>query len=351
MQMKDDRIFFPPYQPKDLEWGMVCTVAGRQHSPAVSSLLASADGSKSSAAPSSVTPSSGPPSPASPDRRSMAAAAIPYGRYASSQAPARNASRYMGSNVYNSRYAAPVEGITSDDYQMVYITAGHGWYSCESAGEFEVTEGTVIFVFPDEQHSFMPDPETGWSEMWVGFKGGEQADTMVSMITDRKNPIVRIGTSDTICDCYNRILTICTMEGLGRQEAICGFISSILGYVRYKHINLSVSTTRNIDKIQRAQALLRESLMKNLSPADIAEQLGMSYSLLREQFKKSTGMSMSDYAINARHNLAKTLLSTTDKTIKEIAYETGFESMSRFCSSFRQHVGISASDFRKKNRR
>lgn len=331
MQMNDDQIFFPSYRPTDMEWGMVCTVAGRQHSPAVSSLLASS-GYQASA-----------------DRR-FPAAANPFGRYSASSGAARSA-RYVSSSVYNSRYAAPAEGIESDDYQMVYITAGHGWYRSESAGELEVTEGSVIFVFPNERHSFLPDPETGWSEMWVGFKGGAQTDTMVSMITDRKSPIVRIGTSDTICDCYNRILTICTMEGQGRQEAICGFISSILGYVRYKHINFSVSTTRNIDKIQRAQALLRESLMNNLSPADIAEQLGMSYSLLREQFKKSTGMSMSDYAINARHNLAKTLLSTSDKTIKEIAFETGFESMSRFCSSFRQHVGITASDFRKKNRR
>lgn len=347
--MNDDQIFFPAYRPADLEWGMVCTVAGRQQSPAVASLLASEAGRLTSI--NFETPFDRDASVVHQSSNARHAAATPYGRYSSSQLTVRNSARYMGSNVYNSRYAAPAEGIESDDYQMVYITAGHGWYRSESAGELEVTEGSVIFVFPNERHSFLPDPETGWSEMWVGFKGGAQTDTMVSMITDRKSPIVRIGTSDTICDCYNRILTICTMEGQGRQEAICGFISSILGYVRYKHINFSVSTTRNIDKIQRAQALLRESLMNNLSPADIAEQLGMSYSLLREQFKKSTGMSMSDYAINARHNLAKTLLSTSDKTIKEIAFETGFESMSRFCSSFRQHVGITASDFRKKNRR
>ena len=92
--------------------------------------------------------------------------------------------------------------------------------------------------------------------------------------------------------------------------------------------------------------LLRENIATHLSPADIAARLSMSYSLLRSLFKSITGISMSSYQQQLKLNLAKELLTTSTKNISEIAYETGFESVSRFCCFFKQHMKITASEFR-----
>ncbi|MDD6364976.1 MAG: AraC family transcriptional regulator [Bacteroidales bacterium] len=237
-----------------------------------------------------------------------------------------------------------------NEYQLIYITDGLGYFRSDTCQPIRVSAGNIILIYPGEKHSYYPDEKTGWSEMWVGFKGDDHLDKMISNMFNRKECVINIGMSDTVCDLYERILALSKFEKFGTQQAICGFINALLGYISYKAANFFISNTKNIDKIQRAQALLRESISRHISPAEIASGLGMSYSLLREQFKAVTGMSMSDYAVQQRINLAKNLLSGTDKSIKEIAFETGYESMSRFCCAFHQHVGITASEFRKRNR-
>ena len=130
---------------------------------------------------------------------------------------------------------------------------------------------------------------------------------------------------------------------------IAGVISHLLGRVYYEQINYSNRGNKNTDKINQAQMLLRENIATHLSPADIAAKLSMSYSLLRSLFKTITGISMSSYQQQLKLNLAKELLTTSSKNISEIAYETGFESVSRFCCFFKQHMHITASEFRTKN--
>ncbi|MCQ2143324.1 MAG: AraC family transcriptional regulator [Bacteroidales bacterium] len=253
-------------------------------------------------------------------------------------------------NTHPSAYSFSRTGRVLDEYQLVYITSGQGWFKSDSTKLLRVCEGNMIIIFPGETHMYYPDEDSGWNEMWVGFKGGKELDRTIGSFFDRNSPILNIGISDTVCDIYGRLLSLASSERLATQQAICGFVHALLGYVYYKVANSSISGNKNLSKIQHAQMLLRAGATSGISPADVASKLGMSYSLLREQFKLLTGISMSDYIIRQKINLAKTLLTSSDKSIKEIAFETGYESISRFCCSFSQNVGMTASAFRKRNR-
>ena len=239
----------------------------------------------------------------------------------------------------------------TEEYQLVYITEGQGFFESESCGLRKISEGDMIMVFPGEWHNYYPEESSVITEQWVGFRGDVHLDGMVSNFFDRKNPVLSIGSSDTVFDIYGRLLSLAKSEKSGIQEAMGGFIYALLGYIYYKAASESVSRIKNIGKIQRAQQMLREDITAHLSPADIASTLGMSYSLLREQFKATTGMSMAEYSLNQRMNRARTLLISSDRSIKEIAFDTGYESTARFCCAFKQAFGITASEFRKRNRR
>ena len=62
-------------------------------------------------------------------------------------------------------------GRTLDEYQLVYITAGRGRFESASCPSQTVEAGTMLLLFPNEWHSYSPDPGTGWTEWWVGFRG------------------------------------------------------------------------------------------------------------------------------------------------------------------------------------
>lgn len=244
--------------------------------------------------------------------------------------------------------ATEPESATSpkDEYRLIYFTEGQGLFRSSTGASKSVGEGDIVLLFPGENYLFTPSEGTAFSESWVSFWGNGHIRGVVADYFDKTSPVLSIGASDTVFDLYGRLTYLAKSEKVGSQEAMGGFIYALLGYIYHKVASLSVSRLKNVEKIQQARMMIRNNLSSKISPAEIASRLGMSYSLLREQFKAITGVSMAGYLLNQRMNLAKTLLSSSDKSIKEIAFETGYESLSRFCYAFHQATGVSASEFR-----
>lgn len=88
---------------------------------------------------------------------------------------------------------------------------------------------------------------------------------------------------------------------------------------------------------------------ETLSRDDIANEVGLTPAYFGHVFKQETGKNVKDYLNDIRINKAKDLLVTTDKTIAEIAYETGFSSQSYFGQKFKQREKISPKDYRHKH--
>lgn len=234
-------------------------------------------------------------------------------------------------------------GRVLNEYQIVYITDGRGWFSCENTPLTEVDRGTAFFLSPGEKHLYYPDKQVGWKEFWVGFTTNNES---VRRAFSGKGPLRTVGLSDTICRMYEKILSIAQFEKIGSQDALSGFIVALLGYMNYLDANKNTVRSRYRDKVEAAQILIRENVGAKISPESVAQQLGISYSLLREKFKDITGMSMSEYLTGQRLSQAKSLLLSTDKTVSEVAFETGYDSLARFCCAFKKYVGTSATQWR-----
>ena len=65
----------------------------------------------------------------------------------------------------------PEQGRILPEYQLLYIVEGKGIFRTGSAGDMKVAAGDMFIIFPGEWHSYMPDPDTGWNEYWIGFEG------------------------------------------------------------------------------------------------------------------------------------------------------------------------------------
>lgn len=86
------------------------------------------------------------------------------------------------------------------------------------------------------------------------------------------------------------------------------------------------------------------------SPFDVSEvagQLNMSISAFCHYFKKRTQKTFSQFINETRIGKAKRLLIETDKSIAEIAYESGYNSLSNFNKQFSSLERSSPKTFRK----
>jgi AraC-like DNA-binding protein len=102
--------------------------------------------------------------------------------------------------------------------------------------------------------------------------------------------------------------------------------------------------------INKARLRIRETLEQGITIQDIAVEMGISYSNFRKLFKEHTGSSPALYQQDLKLQRAKELLSTSNSSIKEIAYRLNFDSPDYFSSKFRSKTGMKPSEFRNQNR-
>ena len=128
---------------------------------------------------------------------------------------------------------------------------------------------------------------------------------------------------------------------------MAGIVNHLIGMMYSLERNRELSKNQQqVDMISRARMRIRESLESDLTIQQIAEELGVSYSNLRKLFKEHTGLSPATYQQELRLLRAKELLTTTELSIKEIAYRLNFESPDYFSAKFKAKMGIKPSEVR-----
>jgi AraC-like DNA-binding protein len=99
-------------------------------------------------------------------------------------------------------------------------------------------------------------------------------------------------------------------------------------------------------RIQKALDYLRDNYNQNFSLEELAKESALSKRHLIRLFQKETGKTPYEYLILYRINKSIELLKNTNKSIQEIAEETGFTDATHLWKVFIKHFGKSPSAFR-----
>ena len=104
------------------------------------------------------------------------------------------------------------------------------------------------------------------------------------------------------------------------------------------------------DSAQYIIHLIENQLANAPTLATIGKELGMSQGALTQILKRQTGKNYSELLLEQRMKRAKELLVYTNKTITEIAEETGYTDLFYFSKTFKKNNGISPNEYRKEKR-
>lgn len=239
------------------------------------------------------------------------------------------------------------KGRVLNEYQLLYITEGEGVFNSAHAKDVPLKAGDLFLLFPGEWHSYHPTGKHGWKSYWIGFKGKNVDDRVKAGFLSVDKPIYHVGFSADIIRLYEEAYKRAQEEAPYLQQILAGIVNHLVGlmYALERSMELSKDHTR-VDMINLARLRIRESLEVDLTIQQIAEDLGVSYSNFRKQFKEFTGISPALYQQDLRLQRAKELLATTTLSIKEIAYRLRFESPDYFSSKFKIKTGKKPSEFR-----
>lgn len=103
-------------------------------------------------------------------------------------------------------------------------------------------------------------------------------------------------------------------------------------------------------KIDRILNYINLHYFEPLSLMDVAEHFGVSETYLSRYFKKQTGENFVNYVNDVRTDNAAFELSSTEKSITNIAVDNGFSTPSVMNRYFRRKYGITPSGYREKSR-
>nr|WP_293532227.1 AraC family transcriptional regulator [Prevotella sp.] len=239
------------------------------------------------------------------------------------------------------------KGRTLDEYQLLYQSEGEGVFQSEHCPETTIKAGDIFMLFPGEWHTYHPNREKGWKSFWIGFKGKNIDDRVKHGFLSVEKPIYHVGFSNEIINLYEEAYRTAIEEAAFSQQSLAGIVNHLIGLMYSLERNIELNKdTKHVDIINKARLRIRESLEENLTIQELAVELGMSYSSFRKLFKEHTGFAPALYQQNLKLQRAKELLSTTEESIKEIAYRLNFESPDYFSSKFKSQTGMKPSDFR-----
>lgn len=242
----------------------------------------------------------------------------------------------------------PSNGRVLSEYQLLYITEGSGTLVTRHGGSHKINAGDMFLIFPGEWHTYSPDPETGWTEYWIGFSGVNIDNRVSAGFFSPDKPLYHIGYDEIMVELYNDAIRTATRQEPYFQQLLAGIVNHLLGLMFMTvHSRLLNHDDEMMKSMDRAKAFMQESVESDIKMPDIAFRLNMSYTKFRRLFKQYTGLSPAQYLINLRIHRAKEMLRGTNISIKEISITLHFENQEYFATLFKKKTGLSPSDFRK----
>jgi AraC-like DNA-binding protein len=232
------------------------------------------------------------------------------------------------------------KGRVLDEYQISYITKGEGVLETRNR-TYKIKPGTAFMIIPGQWHRYRPDPETGWDEYYVGFQGTYAAQVFNQPFFRKSGSAFPVGHNIRLLNAFKDIIDMVNEEHPGYQQQLAGFVMNILGEIIAAVRNQEFEGKEIEKRIKEAQFDIRERLDQSLNLEVFAQRYNMSYSYFRKLFKTYTGLSPAQYHLQLRLQKARDLISSTDKSIKEIAFSLGFESQFHFSKIYKKKFGFS----------
>lgn len=245
-------------------------------------------------------------------------------------------------------FLLPKSGRILDGYQIVYISAGSGWFESAKTGAVEIKAGSAFLLFPDIWHRYAPKRTTGWTEHFVELRGPALDRLQKEGVLRPENAVFPLGDAPQVTETLGTLHRLAQEGGTGSRERMATLALHLLATIL--HARPSTAPSGEERAVRQIEARMHEALGDRLQMADLAREAGLPYDRFRHCFKALTGLAPKQYYRQLQLRRAEELLLHTEHTLAKIADELGFDSAFHFSAIFKEHTGQSPSRWRQSRR-
>lgn len=213
---------------------------------------------------------------------------------------------------------------------------------------------SVIFIHQNQVHRTLSFKNATVSILAIS---NENLNVEYSKLLKDISPTKPLVLTQETSSIITEAISLCVKVSERKDEKLYhsllnGSCNTVIGLV----ISQYLIQSKSLDKLSRFEIVtkaFKELLERNFvtakSPTEYAQQLHISSPYLNECVKNTTGHSVSHHIQQRVVLEAKRLLYYSDKPVKEIAMELGYEDYPYFSRLFTKVAGMTALTFRNKN--
>jgi AraC family transcriptional regulator, transcriptional activator of pobA len=244
-------------------------------------------------------------------------------------------------------------------FVIIWVKKGTGTHLIDLE-TYQLEDNSVYCITPGQVHQLTAaDPVDGYVISFMAeFLGGaeENYDLLFNtglFYTFSNSPVIKVNEEMGLemQDAVNKMLKEYNNFFILRAEILRGFLKIFLIYLtrQYERPKENEAHSKSIELVKQFFALVEKQYTTKKMVTDYAEELAVTPNHLNEVVKKITG-SPASHHIQQRIILeAKRQAVYSRVTMKEIAYELGFDDTAHFSKFFKNASGESFSDFRARN--
>jgi AraC-like DNA-binding protein len=235
-------------------------------------------------------------------------------------------------------------------YALVLMVEGQGYYRDGRGTQRELGPGDVVMVFPDIAHAYGPRSGRDWTQVYYVFAGAQFDLWRRAGLLHPDRPVWSVGAPEYWRQRLAAVLKGEPLEGPGAALRAFGRFLDVLTEM--------IATDREGAREPVREAWVETSLRLLgyrtadgwLTPQEVARRVGLNYENFRKRFAGITGESPGHYRKRRRLDWACAAIYQGGHTIKQIADELGFCDVFHFSKAFKQIVGTTPSEYRRRVR-
>lgn len=232
--------------------------------------------------------------------------------------------------------------IRYNSFLLMYISKGTCQVKLPGQPLQQASQGQIVLIDCYDSHEY--GFQSGAEVSWLHFDG-TLARSYYELILASQGNIITPANSFVIFQEMNRILNLFRESKPVKESDLSQSITSILDQLLNNQPCTSAASS-HAKIIESSRAYINEHFREPLTLEQLADIANMSPFHFSRVFTRQTGFTPHQYLIATRINSAKFLLKLPDISIKEIAFGSGFNSESSFCSTFRKWEQMTPSEYR-----
>ena len=233
-------------------------------------------------------------------------------------------------------------------YEIELVTDGVAKYTVNGK-TFKLEKGSLYFVTPADIHHV--DVMDGSNATVINVQFDEKSvepSLMLNFIKSGREKTIKLNGDDWIYAINLFELLLSEHDGNGDYRNIClkNYLENILVFFLRQNLDEDLTQIKDNRSMSKAVIYVHSKFRDGISLKEASDFCGFTPSYFSVKFHDYTGVTFKEYVDRLKISYAENLLRSTDMSITEVCFNSGYKNVSSFIRRFYCKNGISPAKFR-----